>query len=129
MIFIKKNQVNRIVLTLTESSRIFNAFYLFEFTNEYNLNSQPIYFTTPNKSNNINRYDLFHITESSSGSTTGGEDVPLSLASGQYKYNIYESSASTLNLSATTQQIIESGRMIVDMDNEASTDIINDTYL
>ena len=114
MIYIKKNTNNKVVLTLGESSRICNAFYLFEFTNEYILESEPILFSTPNLSSSTNRYDLFNITESVVGSTTGGYDVALSLTSGQYRYNVYESSAQTLSISATTGIILESGRMVVE---------------
>ena len=113
MIFINKNQLNKVVLTLDESSRLSNPFYLFEFKNEFNLESQPFYFYTPDQSVNRNRYNLFNITESSTGSINGGNDIPLSLVSGQYRYKIYESSAMTLSLSATTGFVIEQGRMVV----------------
>lgn len=114
MIYIKKNQINPVVLTLCESSRLSNPHYLFEFVQEWNPKSTPIYFSTNDESLAKIRYNLFNITESFSGSTTGGTNVVLSLMAGQYKYNIYESSASTLSLSATTKQIIETGRMVVD---------------
>ena len=117
MIYIVKNQNNKVVLTLCESSRLTNPFYLFEFTNEYILGSEPILFSTPNLSTSTNRYDLFNITESNVGSTTGGYDVPLLLTSGQYRYNVYESSAMTLTISETTGVILESGRMVVQTDD------------
>jgi hypothetical protein len=113
MIFIDKNTVNKVVLTLDESSRLTNPFYLFEFKNEFNIDSQPFYFYTPDTSVNRNRYNLFTITESSLGSKTGGNNVPLNLISGQYRYKIYESSAMTLSLSATTGRIVEQGKMVV----------------
>ena len=113
MIFLNKNTTNKIVLTLDESSRLANPFYLFEFKNEFNIESQPFYFYTPDQSVNRNRYNLFNLTESSLGSINGGNDIPLSLVSGQYRYKIYESSAVTLSLSATTGRIVETGRMVV----------------
>jgi hypothetical protein len=64
MIFLQKNTTNKVVLTLTENSRLSNPFYLFEFTNEfqnYPLDNPPIYFTTPDLSNATIRFNLFDI--------------------------------------------------------------------
>ena len=116
MIFIIKNQLNKIVLTLCETSKLTNPYYLFEFTNEFILDAQPFYYATPNISTSKNRYDLFNLTESPTGSINGGYNIPLSLISGQYKYNIYESSAATLSIATTTGIVIESGRMVVGSD-------------
>lgn len=115
MIYISKNTLNNVVLTLNESSTLSNPFYLFQFTNDWNVEENPtsIFFTTPDVSNFTERYNLFEITESVTGSTTGGTSVALSLVNGQYNYNVYESSASTLSISATTGTVIESGRMVV----------------
>jgi hypothetical protein len=117
MIFIEKNTTNNFVLTLTENSRLTNPFYLFEFENEFNLELQPLYFTTTDLSNYTNRYNQFELIESSTGSTTGGTSVALNLVGGQYKYTVYESSASTLSLTATTGRVIETGKMVVKIDN------------
>lgn len=114
MIYIQKNNSNNVVLTLSESSSLTNPFYLFEFIYEANLTPNNIYFTTADTSLAVDRYNLFVINENVSGSTTGGTSTALSLSSGQYKYNVYEASASTLSISATTGRIIETGRMIVD---------------
>lgn len=122
MIYIKKNEINPVVLTLTESSNLTSPFYLFEFTPEFNLEPVSIYFTTDDESLAPNRYNLFNIVESSTGSTTGGTSVSLSLMAGQYDYNVYEASASTLSISATTGVIIETGRMVVDDTTGVYTD-------
>lgn len=114
MIYIKKNEINPVVLTLSESSNLLNPFYLFELTPEFNLTPVNIYYTTTDESFATERFNLFNIEESSSGSTSGGTSVALSLMGGQYNYNIYESSASTLSVSATTGIIIETGKMVVD---------------
>ena len=113
MIFIQKNTTNNFVLTLTETSRLSSPFFLFEFKNEYNLSSTPFYYTTPDISSYTNRYNQFVLIENATGSTIGGNNIPLSLVSGQYEYKVYESSASTLSLSATTGRLIEEGRMVV----------------
>ena len=111
MIFIEKNTINKFVLTLTESSKLSNPFYLFEFKSDSNPSQQPIYFTTNDESLSTCRYNLFTLEENDSGSTTGGTSVALSLPASQYIYNVYEATASTLSVSATTGNIIETGRM------------------
>ena len=117
MIFIERNTTNKIVLTLDESATISNPYYLFHIRNEFNLNDTVLYYYTPDLSSNKNRYNLFNIIESSAGSTTGGFDIPISLKSGQYVYTVYESTAATISISATTGHIVEVGRMVVEIDN------------
>lgn len=113
-IYIKKNEVNRFVLTLNENSLLSNPNYLFIFKNTYNLSSTDIPFTTPNLSNYNCRFDLFELTENVTGSTVGGDDIALSLMSGQYTYEVYESLLPTLIIGDTTGRVISSGRMTVD---------------
>lgn len=127
MIYLKKDTVNRVVLTLTESSTLNSPFYLFEFTKEFQSypDSDVIYFTTDDLSTVSSRYNLFEIELSSTGSTTGGTSVSLNLESGQYKYQVYEASASTLSISATTGSVVERGRMIVELSNESKINTNN----
>lgn len=113
MIYIEKNATNAIVLTLTESSRLANPYYLFGFTNDYDINAVTMYWTSPDTSAYINRYNLFELVESSLGSKTGGIDVPLSLTSGQWSYRVWESVTQTLDPLETTGIILEEGRMVV----------------
>lgn len=115
-----KGVTNKVVLTLTEKSKLNSPYYLFIFENEFDLETNPIPFTTSDISFSTNRYNLFEITESDSGEEDGGIDVPLKLIIGQYKYSIYESEIETLDINDTTGQIIESGRMVV-----VSEDIID----
>lgn len=130
MIYIEKNQLNNFVLTLTENSRLTNPNYLFQFTNEYILNSTPIYWTAPDISNYTNRYNQFQLNEAASGSTSGGTSgATLSLIGGQYSYTVYESTASTLSISATTGRIVEEGRMVVAIENLITTGITNNIYI
>lgn len=117
MIFLDKDTTNRVVLTLDESSRLTNPFYLFHIKNEFDMDDNGFTYYTPDLSGNRGRYNLFNFTESSSGSTTGGFDIPLKLVSGQYRYTIYESTAATTSLSATTGYIIEEGRLVVAKNN------------
>lgn len=127
MIYINKNTTNKVVLTLCELSTLDNPYYLMVFENEYELEEAPIYFTTPNISVAKQRYDEFLITESSSGSTTGGIDLPLKLTSGQYRYRVYESATQTLDINDTTGVIIEEGRMVVEITNEVNQNLSNNT--
>ena len=113
-IYIKKEKTNRFVMTLKESGSLANPNYLLIFKNTYNTNSVEIPFTTTDLSPAKDRYNLFELVETSSGSTTGGTAVPLSLMTGQYEYTAYESTGSTLSISATTGVILETGRMVVD---------------
>jgi len=110
MIYIIPNQLNQIVLTLDESSRLTNPSYLFEFENEFNL--EKTYWTTPDISNSC-RYNLFELNENSSGSTSGGTGSTLSLYVGQYTYTVYESTVPTLSISGTTGRVVETGKMVV----------------
>lgn len=124
MIYIKKDNTNAVVLTLSEVSSLINPNYLFEFIYQANLDPVALYFTTTDESLAKDRYNLFNIIENTTGSTTGGTSVALSLMAGQYKYNVYESTASTLTVSATTGIIIETGRMVVDDINQTQVNQI-----
>jgi hypothetical protein len=115
MIYIKPNKTNKFVLTLSENSRLQNPFYLFVFENEFDLETEPIYWNALDISNYTNRYNLFEMIESSTGSTSGGTTgTTLSLIYGQYSYKVFESTGLTLSLSATTGIILEEGRMVVE---------------
>lgn len=131
MIYLKKNTENQVVLTLTESSSLTNPNYLFKFVNEYDLTAVPIFFTTPDVSGYTNRYNKFIITESSSGSTDGGIDVPLALITGQYSYSIYEAETVTLDVEETTGVVLEEGRMVVsgNDDEQVIGNAIDSVYL
>ena len=113
MIYIRKNSINNIVLTLTEKSKLSNPYFLFEFVNEYNLEATKIYWTSDDISVSTNRYNQFILIEDESGSISNGIDTILSLTTGQWLYKVYESLEQTLNISETTGFVIESGRMTV----------------
>ncbi len=112
MINLQKDTANTVILELTSVSTLLNPYYLFEAINDM----QPTnitYFTGTDLSTYKCRYNRFTITET--GTTyvnlTGGT---INLITGSYKYNIYEASASTLSVSATTGSIISTGKLIVD---------------
>jgi len=116
MIYIQKNTSNMVAITLSESVTLGNPFYIFEFQNEYNLLSNPITFSIEDISPSPNRYNLFNIIESTSGSTSGGTitgiSTDLNMVEGQYKYTIFESSTNDLIITGKT--ILETGRLVVD---------------
>lgn len=131
MIYITKGATNSIVLTLTESSKLTEPYYIFEFQNEYVLGSEPIIFSTPDLSNYTDRYNLFRIEESSTGATASAYDEPISLITGQYKYKVYETDTiegwPILNL--TVNNLVEEGRMVVSGNSDNIETLIDNIYI
>ena len=119
MIYLERNTINKVVLTLSETSTLVDPYYLFEFIPEFS-ESNSIFFTTDDLSVATFRYNLFDIELSSTGSTSGGTSVALNLVPGQYKYKVYEGTGQTLSISATTGNVVETGRMIVDIPVQTS---------
>lgn len=130
MIFIERNTVNEVPLTLTEEVTIPAPFFVFSFQHISTLNEyQPlIFFTAPDLSDYCNRYNLFEITESDSGSTTGGDNIPLYLKPGQYEYKAYESTTGSLDPD-TFGKLLEEGKMVVgDMTEPDQDTAVTDIY-
>lgn len=111
MIFINKDSINNIVLTLTERSKLINPYFVFQFTSDYSRNE--VIFHADDLSTFKCRYNRFNITES--GSTyvnlTGGTVNLLPI--GTWTYNVFESTTPTLSLSATTGCVLETGKVYV----------------
>ena len=103
MIYINKDEVNNIVLTLSEVSSLSNPFYLFVFQNEMNPESEPILFSTPDISTYPERFNQFLLDE----------PVDVTLIKGQYSYSVYESINAPTEIEDTTGIVIEDGRMVV----------------
>lgn len=124
MIYIRKNQTNKVILTLTEMSQLQSPYYLFVFENEYNLDDEPIYWTSPDISTHTNRYNEFNLVE-------GEEGLPL--IAGQYTYTVYESALpNPQTIADTTGRVIEKGRMVVEITNttnEIDNNNTNEIYL
>ena len=112
MIYINKDELNSIVLTLTEVSTLSNPYYLFVFQNEMNPESTPILFTTPDISAYPERFNQFELDE----------PVDVDLIKGQYSYSVYESLIPPVTIQDTTGDVIEEGRMVV------SGAIVNSIY-
>ena len=103
MIYIKKDEVNQIILTLTEVSTLPNPYYLFVFQNEMDKLSAPITFYTADSSAYPERFNQFLLDE----------PVDLELVKGQYTYSIYESNTTPPTIANSTGGVIEEGRMVV----------------
>ena len=130
MIFIERNSVNVVDLTLTEKVTIPNPFFVFSFQHLATLDEYGplIYFTAPDDSDYCNRYNRFEITEDDSGSTTGGDDIPLYLKPGQYEYKAYESATGSLD-HLTFGAELETGKMVVgDMTEEGQDTGVTPIY-
>ena len=114
MIFIVRNTTNEIILSLTQSVTIPAPYFVFSFQALSTLDEYLplIYFTTLDLSSYADRYNLFEITESDSGSTTGGNNVPLYLKPGQYEYKVYESYTGSL-VPNTFGNLLQTGKMVV----------------
>lgn len=112
MIYLDKNTLNAVILTLSESTS--NDNFLFEFTYEDD-SSTPIYFTTPDLSITKIRYNKFELTDSDAGSVVGGNDIPLNLKNGQWKYSIYSTNIiiDIDNIDWDDYTYVEEGRMVV----------------
>lgn len=130
MIYIKRNEINEVCLTLTEKVTIPSPFFILSFQHYATLDQEQtlIYFTTPDISNYICRYNLLKLTESDSGSTTGGNDVPLYLKPGQYEYRVYQSTTDSLDPN-TFGSLLEVGKMVVgDMTEEGQDTGVDPIY-
>ena len=102
MIYINKGEVNNFVLTLTESTTISDPIYLFVFQNEYNTESDKIYWIGTDTTQYKNRYNYFTLEEG----------VDATFVRGQYDYKVYESSE--VPVDETGLSLIEEGRMVVE---------------
>lgn len=127
MIVINKDSTNLVALSLTNRT-LQTPYYLFQFTNEQT--GEEVLFNAEDTSSYQCRYNLFDIIET--GVTfinyTAGT---INLALGTWDYNVYETSASTLVISACTNTSpIDNGRVVVIGDTAFFTSTtINSIYL
>lgn len=103
MIYIQKNNTTSNIMELTEISSLFQPYYLFEFTNDFN--KSVTYFHCPDSSSVLCRYNQFDITETGATSTILSAGT-VNLTPGGYSVNIYEATAVTLSISGTTGRIV-----------------------
>ena len=108
MITLNKDIANNIVFTLTEKSVLVTPNYLFSMTNDSS--GEQKVFSMDDVSSYPRRYNLFTLTENSVENLSAGT---VSLKYGWGKYEVYESTGSTLNISDTTGRIIEEGKYFI----------------
>lgn len=94
MIFIEKDTVNKVILTLWESLTMTDPFYAFKFTN--NTTREEVIFLATDTSTAEARYNLFDIEEGSSPVDPLNGMVSLN-PSGQWKGEIYETETESLD--------------------------------
>lgn len=117
MLIINKNTVNDLYVTVTDRTTLSSPNYLMSLYNNDNRSKKVVRFTA-NTSTNIERVDIFELTET----TSANEDLEngwINLNSGStYDYTIYETSATTgtsiSNLSAVETGLLKvSGSTVV----------------
>lgn len=102
MLIIKTNQVNPLVVTVSQNSELPNPEYLFSFTHIFS--KENVTFIPQNVSVHKSRYDEFIITE---GTAPGNVRFPFQ---GLYLYSISEQPAGSGNLNpALAYNVVENG--------------------
>lgn len=126
MIYINKGQRNVIGLTLTETSRVSSPYYLFVFTSDGAKIQEEVIFVAPDVSGYPERLNIFELVEGSTGSKTFANahegleegEAHLSLQRGQYTYKVYESETLVTEVALTTGNVVEVGRMVVELSED-----------
>jgi hypothetical protein len=119
VIYIKQNTGNKFITRFNDKKTLEDGYFLWELTNEFT--KETIYFILDDESNYPCAYNLFDLTHSITGSTTGGINVPLNLIGGQYEYKVYETTGQTLSISAVTGNYIEKDMLVVEMPRTVNT--------
>lgn len=107
---LNKNQINNVVLTLSERSHIVDPFYLIVFTNKFDTSEVTAVCSLQNGVLTNIRYDLLTIEEKTNPNALNGE---VHLIEGEWSYNVYESVQQTLLISETTNRVLQKGFLIV----------------
>ena len=111
MILINKDSLNTVILTLTENSSLMFPNYIFEFFND--IQDKTVIFSAPDLSTFGCRYNRFEITETGTTFTDNNNGIINLVPSGYWSYNVYESTGTTLSISATTGVVLETGKVFV----------------
>jgi len=119
MILLKSNQLNKIVVTLTQNSTLCDPEYLFVFTHIFS--KETVAFILPNISIHPTRYDEFEFIE---GNGEGEIRFPYE---GQYNYFIYEQPQGSGNLNPIlANNLVENGIGVFIVETKDTT---NDYYV
>lgn len=109
-IVIDKGQLNRVVVTVSERSKLLDPYYLIVFTSKFSMDDVTTVTSVLDVSPATIRYNLFEITEQTAPDPLLGE---VHLIEGEWSYKIYESNAQTINVNATTGEVLQQGLIIV----------------
>ena len=127
MLLIKKNQVNTLVVTVSQNAELVNPEWLFSFTHIFS--KDQVRFIAEDVSVHKTRYDEFIINEG-----TGINDVNFPFQ-GLYTYGIYEQPSGSGNLNpALAYNLVESGQAQVLYQSASTIDasyisyVSNDEY-
>jgi len=126
MIVLQKDSSNLVVLSLTTKT-LLSPYYLFEFTNEQT--GDQVLFNAVDTSAYECRYNSFTVIET--GSTfTNLTGATINVDMGSWEYKVYESSASTLTVSACTNQVaLDNGKVVIlGNNNFFTTTTVNSIY-
>ena len=119
MILLKANQLNKIVVTLTENSTLCDPEYLFYFVHIFS--KETVAFIRPNISIHKERYDEFEFIE---GRNPGEIPFPYT---GEYNYFVYEQPMGSGNLNPLlATNLVENG---ICMFIETTKDTTNEYYV
>jgi hypothetical protein len=127
MLLIKKNQINTLVVTVSQNAELSNPEWLFSFTHIFS--KDQVRFIAPNVSVHKSRYDEFIVSE---GTNPGDVNFPFQ---GLYTYGIYEQPSGSGNLNpALAYNLVESGQAQVLYQSASTIDasyvsyVSNDEY-
>ena len=119
MLIIKTNQLNSLVVTVSQNATISNPEWLFSFTHIFS--KQQVRFIPVDVSSHKSRYDEFEVVE---GTGVGEIRFPYE---GLYTYAIYQQPLGSGNLNpALSDGVIENGQAIVVAQSATTT---NDFYV
>ena len=105
---INKNALNSVALTLSERSRLVSPYFLFVFTNKFSVKPVIAKCVVQSSFTNV-RFDLIQIREKSNPDPLAGE---VFLIEGEWSYEVYESQDPTIEISETTERVLQRGMII-----------------
>jgi hypothetical protein len=107
---LNKNQINNVVVTVSERSQLLDPYFLIVFRNKFSTEDVETKCSLRNGVAFNMRYDLFVIHEKVAPVALNGE---VHLIEGEWSYEVYESANATLNIASTTQRVLQRGFIIV----------------
>lgn len=109
MIYVVKGEDTIVALTLSESATLAEPFYLFAISRNIEVASETEYYYFEDTSAHKERYNKFTFN--------------LDLPQGEYTYQVYEAETEPSELADTTEEVIETGLLIISSTEDISSDI------